>query len=209
MPKQAVPACRVETSILTIGMAARLVEEKGISDLLKAVAAIKHGPHIRLVIAGDGPLRQSFEQQAATLGISACVTFLGFVADMQSFYASLDIFALPSLREGLPMCVLEAMAVRKAVIATRVGAISTVIVDDESGLLIPPADASVLEAALSRLINDADLRARLGRNARTVIETSYSAAIMTRHYLAMYCSTPPGKTMPLQTKSVHPVAERS
>ena len=210
VPKQPAPTARSETAILTVGMATRLVEEKGIGELFRAVAKLlSHDRHLRVVIAGDGALRQAFEQQASTLDISASVTFLGFVADMQSFYASLDIFVLPSLREGLPMSVLEAMAIGKPVIASRVGAIPTVIVHNQSGLLIPPADAAALEAALSRLIDDAGLRVRLGINARAVIETSYSAAVMTRHYLDMYRSTPPRSVNQALVRTTPPVVEQS
>lgn len=181
-----------QVHVLTVGMATRLVEDKGIGDLLQAAGVIlQQQRSVRFLIAGDGPLRSKFEQQAAALGISASVTFLGFVKDMRSFFCSLDIFVLPSLREGLPMSILEAMALGKPVIATTVGAIPNVIVDDESGLLIKPEDVAGLQAKLSHLIQNDALRSRLGNGARLVIEARYSAAIMADAYLERYRSLMP------------------
>jgi len=181
-----------QVHMLTVGMATRLVDDKGIGDLLQAAGVIlQQQRNVRFLIAGDGHLRSDFEQQVNALGISASVSFLGFVKDMRSFYCSLDIFVLPSLREGLPMSILEAMALGKPVIATRVGAIPDVIVDDESGLLIEPEDVAGLQAKLLHLIQHDALRSRLGNGARLVIESRYSATIMADAYLERYRSLMP------------------
>ena len=183
---------RPQVHSLTVGMATRLVDDKGIGDLLQAAHLIlEKQRNVRFLIAGDGPLRPAFEQQANALGISASVSFLGFVKDMLSFYSSLDIFVLPSLREGLPMSILEAMALGKPVIATTVGAIPNVIADDVSGLLIEPGDVRGLQAKLSHLIQNEALRSRLGNGARVVIESRYSATIMANAYLERYRSLTP------------------
>lgn len=174
-------------AFLTIGMATRLVEEKGIKDFLLAAAQLRSAPlQLRFVIAGDGPLRARFEGMASALGVADCVEFMGFVPDMRAFYSSLDVFVLPSLREGLPMCILEAQAAGRPVIASRVGAIPDVVIDDWSGLLIEARDETGLVSALRRLIEDQSLRIRLGVNAQSLINESYSALAMSKHYLSVY-----------------------
>ena len=195
-------------AVLTIGMAARLVEDKGIADLLKAASQLgSMSQRLRFVIAGDGPLRAQFEAQASALDVAERTTFLGFVPDMRSFYASLDIFVLPSLREGLPMSVLEALAAGKPVIASRVGAIPDVVLHEWSGLLIEPGDSSALVSALERLIEDPSLRARLGENGRSHIEESHSALAMSKLYLGLYRDVHrqplPGDALPVSPNTLN------
>ncbi len=209
VPMCQVPAERinsVEEECVTIGMATRLVEEKGIADLLQVVFQRSGAStNIRLVIAGEGPLRGQFEAQARALGIADRTTFLGFVADMQAFYASIDVFVLPSLREGLPMSLLEAMAAGKAVVASSVGGIPGVVLHDHSGLLIDPGDVAALGSCVDLLANDAGLRSRLGQGAHARISESYSARAMAKQYLALYGeSAERGKVKAQLTSSPEP-----
>ena len=187
-PADVHPEARLsERRHVVIGMATRLVREKGIEDFLYAARLIlSEDDSIRFIIAGEGPERASFEAEAARYSISEQVTFLGFTVDMPAFYESIDIFVLPSLREGLPMSLLEALAVGKAVIATRVGAIPSVIQHERSGLLIDAGDKESLTASLMQLARDRSTRERLGSNAVEAVRSSYSAANMCRLYLSLY-----------------------
>jgi glycosyltransferase involved in cell wall biosynthesis len=98
----------------------------------------------------------------------------------------MDIFGLPSLNEGLPMTVLEAMAASRPVVASRVGAIPGVIRDGESGLLVAPGDAAGLKNALARLLRDSELCRRLGANAHDTVSRNYTSDNMASHYISMY-----------------------
>jgi glycosyltransferase involved in cell wall biosynthesis len=133
--------------VLFIG---RLSPEKGISELEEATRGLN------LVVAGDGPLR------------SLVPNALGFVrhAEVQRLLARAAVVVLPSHREGLPMALLEALAHGRAVVATPVGGIPSVVEDGVSGLLVPAGDADALRAAIERLLGDRDLRRRLGEAGR-------------------------------------------
>lgn len=177
----------LEKEFVTVAVASRLVADKGISEFLYAAReGLTVCPAARFTVAGDGPDRERFEAEAAALGISHAVTFPGFVADMAALYRSIDLFVLPSLREGLPMSLLEAMAAGKAVIATRVGAIPDVIEDNQTGLLVEPGDREALAEAMKQLLRNRMLREALGVKARHTIHRSWSAEAMSSKYLALY-----------------------
>ena len=187
--RDAPPTLRAELSPPgpLLGAVGRLSAEKGLDGLLRAAAALAaHFPELRLALVGDGPLRGELEQLASKLGIADRVTFTGRREDMPGVYASLDALLLPSLDEGLPMVVLEAMAAGRPVIASRVGAIDHVIRDGENGVLAPPGDVEALRAAIERLLAEPALGARLGAAARATIEKQFSAAHMAAAYLQLY-----------------------
>jgi glycosyltransferase involved in cell wall biosynthesis len=170
-----------------IGIVARLDLQKGFECLLNAVAALRRSfPGLRLVIVGEGPDRAKIEQMVSRQNLAGVVTMAGRQSDMPAVYAGIDIFVLPSLNEGLPMTLLEAMAASKPIVATRVGAVPTVITDRETGLLIEPNDAAGLTNALAQLLTDPELCRRLALKARAQVEQHYTAAAMSRKYLAMY-----------------------
>ena len=170
-----------------IGIVARLDLQKGYECLLNAVAALRQSfPALRLVIVGEGPDREKIEQMVSRQNLSSVVTMAGRQSDMPAVYAGIDIFVLPSLNEGLPMTLLEAMAASKPIIATRVGAVPTVITDRETGLLIEPDDAAGLTNALAQLLAEPELCRRLAQKARAHVEQHYTSSAMSRKYLAMY-----------------------
>jgi len=113
------------------------------------------------------------------------VYFAGFRDDMASVYAGLDLMVMPSLDEGLPMTLLEAMAAKRAVIASAVGAVPEVIEHGQSGLLVEPGNADDLEQAMLLLLNDAPLRQRIAENARESV-ARFSSDRMARNYLDFY-----------------------
>ncbi len=149
------------------GVIARLTEQKGHRFLLEAAsAALRRRPDLQFVFAGDGPLRESLEAQARSLGIGDRVRFLGFRDDVPALLAAFDVFVLPSLYEGLPNAVLEAMACGRPVVATAVDGTPEVVEDGVTGLLVPPRDPARLSEALLKLAGNARLRKRMGREAR-------------------------------------------
>jgi glycosyltransferase involved in cell wall biosynthesis len=127
-------------------------------------------------------------RQAELAGVSARVAFLGRREDIREILSITDVYVLPSLMEGLPIALLEAMATGRACVATRVGDVGRAVPDGDAGLLVPPGDAAALAAALERLVMDPDARAALGANARSVVASRFSASEMVRRYCAVYDS---------------------
>jgi glycosyltransferase involved in cell wall biosynthesis len=160
------------TGQFTIGVAARLAPVKGISFLIGAVALLREKiPHLRLVIAGDGPERPKLETQVRASGLEKAVRFAGWIDDVAAELSSWDLYVQPSLAEGLGISVLEAMAAGIPVVASDVGGLKEVIDDGATGFLIPPRDTGTLATKIERLASDATLRAKMGEAARAhVIE---------------------------------------
>jgi glycosyltransferase involved in cell wall biosynthesis len=174
-------------SRLLIGMVARLVPEKGCFDLVKVARTIlEKCPEALFVFIGDGPARSGLESLARELGVADSILFAGQRSDMPSIYASLDIFVLPSLNEGMPMSILEAMAARKPVIATRVGAVEKLVTPGETGLLVSAGDVAGLAQAIETLATNESLRVRLGKRAQAKVTAQYSAAAMAERYIRIY-----------------------
>ena len=173
-------------SDLTIGIVGRLARQKGHTFLFAAARGIlEKFPGARFVVIGEGPDRKSLEVMAADLGITNSVCFAGYRGDMPNVYAGLDLMVLPSLDEGLPMTLLEAMAAKRAVIASAVGAVPEVIEHGQNGLLVQPGKADDLEQAILLVLGDAPLRRRLAEGARKSV-SRYSSDRMARNYLDFY-----------------------
>lgn len=176
-------------SDLAVGTVGMLEERKGQVFLLEAVARIKRSRQTaRLVtlIAGDGSLRSQLFERAGELGISAEVSLLGLVENTRSLLDALDVFVLPSLKEGLGVALLEAMACGLGVIASGIGGILDVVEEGRTGLVVPPGDAGRLAEAIARLAGDPECRARLGAAARTTICEKFSLRAMARDTIALY-----------------------
>ena len=160
---------------LLLGAVGRLSEEKGFDLLIRAVhTLLGEGHDLELWIAGDGDHRPALEALIAELGVGGRVKLLGFREDTLALYHALDLFVLSSLREGLPNVVLEAMAMRVPVVATKVAGVPKLLTDGETGLLCEVGDLPGLTAAVRRAAGDAGLRARLAEAARGLIEREYS-----------------------------------
>jgi glycogen(starch) synthase len=135
----------------------RLAPEKGFELALSAFASlVERFPSARLIVGGDGPERASLVQQAADLGISSRVDFVGWVAPkrVQVLMNSATIVVLPSWTEGLPLVATEAAQVARPVVATRVGGMPEVVLHGETGLLVEPGDSAALAAAITSLLED-------------------------------------------------------
>jgi len=152
---------------------ARLVERKGHDDLIRAQSGL------RLLFVGDGPYRRRLEGRGAILA--------GARRDVPEILAASDIVALPSrFGEGCPNALLEAMAAGKPVVAARTGGIPEVVIDGETGILVPPEDPGALRDALLRLAGDAALRARMGAAGRERVAREFSVPKLVQSYEALY-----------------------
>lgn len=172
---------------LVAGVVARLAPEKGLDYLVDAAAIlVREFPRAVFLVVGDGPERKALERRARASGVLPQFRFLGNRTDTSRVYATFDVFVLPSLSEGMPMTVLEAMVAGKAIVATRVGSVSRVIADGQTGLLVPPRNASALADRLGSLLRDRSSRARLGAAARAAATREYSAARMAGRYAEVY-----------------------
>jgi len=156
----------------------RLAADKGIYDLLEAVAAVRASvPDVRLVCAGDGE-RAAVARQAERLGIADAVKFTGWVgpSGKRALLESAAVFALPSYGEALPMSLLEALGAGVPTVTTPVGAIPEVVADGVTGCLVAPGDQAGLKRALAKLLLDRAYATRLGDAARRSVQARFGAA---------------------------------
>ena len=170
MPGEPVPARAALglAPVFTIGIVATLRSWKGHRFLVDAFAQLRaQGRDVQLLIVGDGPARPPVEAQVQAAGLASVVHFTGHDAKPERWFPAMDLFALPSYaNEGVPQALMQAMMVGLPCVTTLVGAIGEIASDGETALIVPPQDPAALAAALARLMDDAALRERLGRNAR-------------------------------------------
>lgn len=170
-----------------VGVACRLVEQKGVYYAIDAFGRIaSEFPDACLLIAGEGRLRTMLEMQAAPL--AERIRFLGWRENIPAYMAALDVLLAPSLWEGFGLVLLEAMAQQTPVIASAVSAIPEIVVDGETGRLVPARDAAALADALRSLLADAAYRQYLGLVGRDRLEMVFSADTMVRRTLDVYQS---------------------
>ena len=170
-----------------IGTIGRLSEEKGHIIFIEAAKTLlEKFPNLLFIIVGDGPLREELEAKVLHFSIQDHFIFTGVSDDIPKVLAIMDIFVLPSLTEGLPMVLLEAMAAKKPIIATDVGAIPRVIIDRKSGHLVKPNDTNALIEAVIFLLNNQDYSSQMAQKGYEIINNKYSAKEMTRKYMRVY-----------------------
>jgi glycosyltransferase involved in cell wall biosynthesis len=170
-----------------VGTVGNLVPAKGHAVLLDAFAAVRaRRPDARLLVAGVGPLERELREQAERLGVADAVRFLGFVPEVLAALASLDVFAFPSLAEGLGTSALDAMALGVPVVASRAGGIPEVVEDRVTGLLVPPGDAPALAAAIEACLADPGAARDRAGAARARVEQEFTAERMSARTLAAY-----------------------
>jgi glycosyltransferase involved in cell wall biosynthesis len=162
---------------------ARLDEQKGLTWLLKALPAV---PDAKVIIAGEGPLRGALEAEARSLGLQDRVHFPGYRGDMPALMAASSIVVLPSLNEGLPIVVLEAMEASRAVVATAIGGTDEAVVHGETGLLVPARDPRTLGDALLTLTMDAALARRMGEAGQLRVREHFSLPAKVREITELY-----------------------
>lgn len=169
----------IDASIPIVCAAATLAERKGLRYLIEAAAVLaKNGSPVHLVIGGDGEQREDLQRLAAELGVAA--SFVGFYADMPALLASIDVFAMPSLSEGLGVAVLEAMAAGKPVVASAVGGLRESVVDGVTGFSVPPSDSQALAGAIGKIAANPALAAEFGAAGRARVREKFSLENMAR-----------------------------
>jgi glycosyltransferase involved in cell wall biosynthesis len=168
-----------------IGAVTRLDPVKGVDSLIRALAKVSGGI---LVIIGDGPERATLEALANDLGVAGRIRWVGHRRDVPCLLPALDVLVQPSLHEGLPNAILEAMAARLPVVATAVGGTPEVVVDGVTGMLVPPRDPQALAAAVTALLRDPDLRRKMGRAGREQVERRFSIEETVRRTEELYAT---------------------
>lgn len=172
----------------------RLSKEKAFDLLIQSFAdLLQTGIDATLVIAGDGPERDTLRSHITSLGYEDSIQLVGHVSDPRNVYAAADAFALSSTSEGLPNSLLEAMACGVPVVATSVGAVPSVVTDEMNGLLIPSGEATSLTLALSRLLSNEALRSQFAEAGRRTIEEQHSFERRMHKVAAVYDSLLAGK----------------
>ena len=174
-----------------IGIVGRLVPIKGHKYFLEAAKIINQGSgvrgqELRFVIIGDGELRKELEDYTKKLGIANDVVFTGFRRDLPKIYSDLDIVVLSSINEGTPVSIIEAMASGKPVIATNVGGVSSLVENNINGFLINPQDVQALSDAIIKLLNDSDLRQKMGREGRSSVFPRYDISQLVKRVDLLY-----------------------
>ncbi|MCX7927271.1 MAG: glycosyltransferase family 4 protein [Candidatus Omnitrophica bacterium] len=172
--------------ILTIGS---LIPRKGINFLLMALPHIlKVYPQAVLLIVGEGPLDSNLKTLARNLSVDDKVVFLGRRNDVNQIISLSDVFVLPSLAEPFGIVNIEAMAMAKPVIATKVGGIPEIIKDKESGILVPPADSIALANTILEVLRDQTKAIAMGKRAREIVEEKFTIDKMVDNYFSLYQS---------------------
>lgn len=177
----------------------RLVERKGLTHLLDAVASLRGRRSVELDIVGDGPLRAALEGRVAELGLADAVRFRGFVSaeELAGRFADADAFVLPAVEdakgdvEGLGVVLIEAQMHGLPVIASESGGIVDIVEHERTGLLVPPGDAPRLAGAIERLASDGPLRARLSAAGREHAATTFSWDAIIERLIAVYRAVAP------------------
>lgn len=173
----------------TVFTSARLHPQKGLALLIEAACLV---PEARFLIAGDGPQRAELEVMAARLGVSARVHFLGYRSDVSALLRSCDVFALPSIYEGLPLAALEAMAAQRPIVASDVGGVREAIEHGDSGLLVPPGRPDELARAIRELLSNPSLAQNLAQRAGERVRREFSADLMVDRVTRLYDELAPG-----------------
>ncbi len=170
-----------------IGVISRIEKVKGISYLLQAMPDIvKEFPTLKLLIVGDGSERENLQLECRQLGIQENVVFTGIRNDVHQILQVLDIFVLPSISEGLPMGLLEAMAAECPVVASNVGGIPGVVGYEENALLVHPGQPKELASTVIFLLKDEQKRKNMASQLKEIFVSRYSATHMTKKYTELY-----------------------
>jgi glycosyltransferase involved in cell wall biosynthesis len=175
-----------------VAVVSRLTRLKGLENLLEAAAMLKpQYPDVRFLVVGETspmevPYLDELKQLAVRLGVGDRVIFTGRRSDVPALLSSVNVSVMPSLNEALSNVLLESMAAGAPTVATRVGGTPEALVDEQTGLLVPPGDSQSLAAAISRLLNDRGLASRLGGAARRFVHDHLSVERMVSETEQLY-----------------------
>jgi glycosyltransferase involved in cell wall biosynthesis len=172
-----------QTGELRVGALGRLTDQKRIDGLVRALSAI---PNMRLTLVGDGPQRRDLERLASALGVAERLEITGWVNDPRAWLPRFNVLAVPSLWEGMPLAILEAMHAGLPVVASDVGSVAEAVSDEQTGFVVPPGDDAALVDRLRCLQDDPELRRRMGESAKSIAASRFTVATMARGYEAVY-----------------------
>ena len=170
-----------------VGTVGRLNEVKRQDLLIRGFGKIaNHDPKPHLLLVGDGPELQHLRQLAGDLGLSDRVHFAGYQARPEHYLHLMDIFALTSRLEGVPLAILEAWAAARPVVASRVGGVPEIVTDGQTGILFEPGDEAALTQAMSRLLTNPEEARRLGEAGRNCVRSRFDLRVMAESYEQHY-----------------------
>ncbi len=170
-----------------LGSVGRLEPRKGYADLLCAIPEIRrHHPRLGVLIAGDGEDQAELAALAEELGIADCVRLPGYRHDVAALLTLMDVFVVPSHSEGLSLSMLEALAVGRPVVATRVGGLGEALCHEKTALLVPPADPAAIAASALRLLADPALARSLAEAGRALVHEKHDVSANVREIVAVY-----------------------
>lgn len=177
----------IDAKAFVVGTAVVLSEQKGVKYLLDAVKLVHaHAPEIEFVIAGDGPSRRELEDKARTEALGPKVRFIGYRSDIPAVIGAFDTYVLPSLWEGLPLALLEALAQGIPIVATSVGGNPEIVESGANGFLVPPADSRALAEQILRVYRDDELRRRVQVVNRKKFASQFSLEAMIPKYVNLF-----------------------
>jgi glycosyltransferase involved in cell wall biosynthesis len=166
-----------------VGSVGRLDRQKGFDVLIDALALLEG---VTGVVVGEGAERAALMRRAEEAGVADRLILTGWISTVANLLRGFDLFVLASRNEGLPLVVLEAMEAGLAVVATDVGGVAEAVAAEETGLLVPPEDPPALAAAIRRLLDDQELRRRMGRRGREAWAAEFTAPLMVAAYEGIY-----------------------
>lgn len=170
-----------------VGFVGRLCWYKGLDNLVAAAPAIiRRVPSARFVIIGEGPEGDRLRRKVAAAGLDKVFSFLGHQDEPERFYGDFDVVVMPSVIEAFPVGALEAMAMSRPVVASRVGGLTEIIENDVNGFLVDPGDSGLLADRVCRLLQDKKLAKQIGARARKRVESHYSLEVSTREIIDLY-----------------------
>jgi len=177
----------LKKDIPIIGVIGRLVWQKGFEYFIEAIPGLlKKFKDARFLIVGEGKLEEELKLKSKRLGLEDKLIFTGFRSDIKEVLASIDVFVMPSLLEGLPMTLLEAMAMGTPIVATDIDGITEVLDNGKTGLLVPPKDTKALTDAITYLLVHSDKAYQIGLTARKVVEERFRVDVMVQKVEEVY-----------------------
>ncbi|WP_437738474.1 glycosyltransferase [Sorangium sp. So ce1335] len=169
------------------GCAVVHIEQKGLRYLIEAAPEVlRRAPEARFVVAGDGPLRGELQQRAQAAGLGDRMIFPGYRSDVPELISAFDAYVLPSLWEGLPLALLEALALGKPIVASRVGGVPEIVEHGVDGFLVPPKDPGALGEHLARAARDAELRERARTRSPVKFAEQFSVEAMVDAHVRLF-----------------------
>lgn len=179
----------IPEDVMLVGTIGRLVWQKGLPYFIQAIKEIDARckmQNVRYLIVGEGELKESLRVKVKSLKLEEKVIFTGFRQDVKEILSALDILVLPSIREGQPIILLEAMVMGKPIVATDIGGVNETVIDGVTGILVPPKDPSALAEAIVCLLKDRKKAQEMGQAGRRVVEEKFNVDLMVANTEEVY-----------------------